>query len=83
MLLAAPEHAESVVDRIVQATERLGDFPRMGRTLPHTRDFEAREIIVDRFHVVYAIDGETVEISTILHGAMDIATRLHELLGDA
>lgn len=82
MLLAAPEPADAVIEQIGQAAERLADFPRMGRPLTIRDVPEARELIVVPYHLVYATDGDIVEISTVLHSSMDIATRLSELLGD-
>ena len=81
MLLTAPDHEESVLNRTVAATERLIDFPRMGRLVPKLGEADAREIIVDQYHVIYSTDGDLVVIATILHGAMDITTRLRDLLG--
>jgi len=82
MLLTAPDQADALVDQIIQTAARLADFPRMGRKVPYVVHHEAREIIVGRYHLVYTTDGEEVQIATILHGAMDVASRLSELLGD-
>ena len=54
----------------------------MGRRVPETGEPGAREVIVDSIRVVYTTDGELVEIGTILHGAMDVTSRLKELLGE-
>jgi plasmid stabilization system protein ParE len=80
--LTVPERAASIVERLIASVDRLGHFPRMGRSVAGTGETGARELIVDPFRVIYTTDGDLVEVGTILHSAMDVATRLRELLGD-
>ncbi|HEY8171803.1 MAG TPA: type II toxin-antitoxin system RelE/ParE family toxin [Dehalococcoidia bacterium] len=82
LLLTVPERAEEIVDRLVAAVDRLAQFPAMGRAVAGPRDRDTRELIVDSFHIVYSVEGDDVEISTILHGAMDVTARLRELFGE-
>ena len=81
MQQVAPEQTETLIDRIITAAERLRDFPHLGRPLAVHDDPDARELIVDKFHLVYKTDGDTVEISSVLHGSLDIQARLHDLFG--
>lgn len=61
-----PAAAERTAKRIVEAVERLADFPASGRPgrMPHTR-----ELVVSGtpFILPYRIRGEVVEILGVLH----------------
>jgi plasmid stabilization system protein ParE len=80
--IAAPERADTIVEHIVAAAERLAAFPRLGGAFRDASTPSARELMVDSYRIVYATDGETIEIATVLHNAINIPTRLRELLGD-
>jgi plasmid stabilization system protein ParE len=45
------------------------------------RDF-LRELIVERYRIIYELHAEDVAVATVLHGAQDIDARLHELWPD-
>ena len=79
MLDVAPERATALLDGIVVATERLLDFPNMGRSVRGSGPHPLREIIFENYRIVYTLDGSTIGIVTIVHGAMDIESRLREL----
>lgn len=60
--------AAKTAERILDAVERLMDFPASGRPgkLPHTR-----ELVVPGtpFFLPYRVKGEVVEILGVIHGA--------------
>ena len=51
-----PYYAELFVDRLVAATDKLEDHPRIGRRVPEAghRD-DVREIIVQGYRIIYRI----------------------------
>jgi len=63
-----PQAATSTAEKILEAVERLRDFPASGRPgkLPHTR-----ELVVPGtpFFLPYRVKGEAVEILGVIHGA--------------
>lgn len=65
-----PAAAQSVVERILRAVERLETFPESGRPgqVPATR-----EVVVPGlpYIVVYLESGAEVEIIAVFHGARD------------
>ena len=75
--LDSPSAAESVYRAIVAATERLGDFPRLGHPgrLPDTRELS---VISLPYVIVYAVEVGSVTILAVFHGARDIARALRE-----
>ena len=54
---------------ILQAVERLADFPESGRIVPEANNPIIREIILGNYRIVYRFRKETVEILTVYHGA--------------
>jgi toxin ParE1/3/4 len=60
--------ALSQLDEIEAQTDRLGEYPKLGRP---GRIKGTRELVVNRtpFIVVYRIHGEMVQILRMLHGA--------------
>ncbi len=63
-----PRAAVKTAERIIDAVERLRDFPASGRPgkLPHTR-----ELVVagTPFFHPYRVKGEVIEILGVIHGA--------------
>jgi toxin ParE1/3/4 len=66
-----PAAAERTIARILQSIRFLKDFPRLGRVglLPDTRELS---IIGLPYRAVYRIEGDTVLVATIVHGARQI-----------
>lgn len=64
----SPAAALSQLDEIEGQTDRLADYPKLGRP---GRVKGTRELVVNRtpFIVVYRIQGETIQILRVLHGA--------------
>ena len=56
------------LDEIERQTDRLADYPKLGRL---GRVKGTRELVVNRtpFIVVYRIKGEIVQVLRVLHGA--------------
>jgi plasmid stabilization system protein ParE len=75
----SPDQASALLERLRAATR---DLAKLGRMVPGIeRDF-LRELIVERYRIIYEFRQEVVSVATILHGAQDISTRLHELWPD-
>jgi plasmid stabilization system protein ParE len=65
----SPQMAATFADRVVRGTDRLGDFPRIGRVVPEFGTENIREILIGSYRVVYRIKDEQVQLLTIRHGA--------------
>ena len=65
----SPARAAVFVDRLLDAGDRLAEFPRLGRTIPEIGDPNSREIIFGAYRVMYQIEGDAVIIASIVHGA--------------
>jgi len=65
----SPHHASLFVIDLLEAVERLRDFPELGRMVPEVSDPRIREIILGNYRAVYRLKGNDVEILTVHHGA--------------
>ena len=65
----SPLYASLVVQRLVQAPDRLLDFPESGRVVPERGQNDLREIIVRPFRVVYRVGRDSIEIVTVFRAS--------------
>ena len=67
----SPSAAERFVNGLLQAVERLADFPESGRIVPEFADPTVREVVRKPCRIVYRVDrsGRTVEIARVWHAA--------------
>jgi addiction module RelE/StbE family toxin len=63
-----PAAAARTADRILDAAERLEQFPHLGRP---GRETATRELVVPRtpYILIYRVRGEVLEMLRVLHGA--------------
>lgn len=71
----APRSAEMFAARVFQATDRLADFPLLGRVVPELANTEVRERIVRGYRIIYRLRGDDVQVLTVRHGARLLADR--------
>lgn len=71
-----PYYAELFVDKLIEATDRLEDHPRMGRRVPEADDRDdVRELIVQGYRIIYLLQTEQLQILTVLHGSRNLAAK--------
>jgi len=63
--LDKPEAARAAIEKIIDAAERLLLHPAMGRP---GRVAGTRELIHPPFVIVYAQDGDVIDVRTVFHG---------------
>jgi len=64
-------YAKNVAQNIVAKTEKLKDFPEIGRVAPEIGDPNVRELFVYSYRLVYEIKSGGIEILAIIHGKRD------------
>ena len=66
-----PSRAMSFGFELISETDRLQEFPELGRVVPECRDDNIREIIFRPYRIVYRVDRERAlcEIARIWHSA--------------
>ena len=63
------EHYASLfVMDVLQAVERLIDFPRIGRVVAEMNDPTIRELILGNYRIIYRLYTELAEILTVHQG---------------
>jgi len=63
------DQAAFFVTRVMEATDRLADFPHSGRVIPEIAKPSCREVFVGFYRIMYRIEGDTVWITSVVHGA--------------
>lgn len=69
----AEVYASSFVERIILAVEKLTTFPRLGRVVPEAEKETIRELLYHNYRIIYRINGELIEIITVIQGRRDLA----------
>lgn len=67
----SPEVASLFVRRLMEATDRLQEFPLSGRMIPEINESDAREVIYGVYRIMYRVAGEEIWITGVVHGARD------------
>ncbi len=67
----SPEQAALFLERLIERTDQLAEYPFSGRIIPEIRKEKAREIIYGSYRIMYLIESEEVWITGIIHGARD------------
>ncbi|MEO8435257.1 MAG: type II toxin-antitoxin system RelE/ParE family toxin [Pyrinomonadaceae bacterium] len=65
-------YASGFVERIILAAERLIEYPKIGRGVPEVNDENVRELLYQRYRLIYRIKGDSIEILSVIHGARDL-----------
>jgi addiction module RelE/StbE family toxin len=65
------EMAALFVRRLVEAANRLQNFPLSGRVIPEIGNRDCREVIYGAYRIMYRLEGDEVWITCVVHGARD------------
>jgi plasmid stabilization system protein ParE len=69
-------YAAALVERILSSIDRLSDFPNLGQRVPELDDDLIRQLVVDRYRVIYRVRAQAVDLAAIVHGARDLPRAL-------
>jgi len=75
-------YAKKVSQNIIAATEKLNEFPEIGRIVPEIGDTNIRELFVYSYRLIYEISTDRIEILAIVHSKRDFLERLIESSSD-
>jgi len=67
----SPAYAQPFIERLLQATKRLPQFPQSGRVMPETNNPGIREVIYQGYRIVYRLRPDTIEIVMVAHGSRE------------
>jgi len=63
-------YADFVVDRIIEVVSLFKDFPRLGRVVPEINIQAIREVLVEKYRIVYIImPNGNIEVLTVRHSS--------------
>lgn len=60
-------YARKVVDDIIEKTELLNNFPKLGRIVPEISISSVREIFVYSYRIIYEVKEKDINIITLVH----------------
>lgn len=66
-------YANLFVERIIDAVERLINFPELGRRVPEAEKENIRELLFHNYRIIYRVETECILILTIVHSARDLS----------
>jgi len=64
----SPKRAHQFIGLLIEKGESLSENPRRGRTVPETSNPYIRELIVEKYRIVYRIYRDQIEILTVFEG---------------
>ena len=73
----APRIAQLFAARAFDATDRLSEFPLLGRIVPELGREEIREVFVYGYRIIYRYRRDEVVVLTVHHGARVLPGNLH------
>ena len=65
-------YAGGFVERIILAVELLLEHPKVGRVVPESNDENIRELLFQRYRIIYRLHNDNIELLSVIHGARDI-----------
>lgn len=62
--------AHNFIDKIFYKIGQLYDYPTSGKPVSEIKDRSIRELLINKYRIVYQIDSETsITVLRIIHGA--------------
>lgn len=61
-------YAAAVVQKIIDVTSNLSNFPFSGRIVPELNDNNFREKLVYSYRIIYRVEDDNVTITAVVHG---------------
>jgi|SRR5699024_874487 len=61
------ENARHFINRIVETTLTIPEFPFAGREVPEFQNPRYREKVYEKYRIIYRVDQEFIKVVTILH----------------
>lgn len=60
-------YAQKVSRNIVDKSEKLKDFPKIGRIVPEIGDLSVRELLIYSYRLIYEVSPNGVKILALIH----------------
>jgi toxin ParE1/3/4 len=69
-------YGAQVASDVLEAIERIAQFPRSGPSVPELDDPDVRQVLVYSYRVIYRVHTDAVRVAAIVHGARDLSRAL-------
>ena len=66
-------YAEKVSQNILERSEKLNEFPKIGRIVPEIGEVNIREVIVYSYRLIYEISSDKIEVLALIHCKQDFS----------
>jgi len=79
----SPQNARNIFQAIRECAESLDQFPKRGRVVPELADigvFSYRELIIERWRLIYKIDTHRVFVTALFDSRQNIEDILFQRL---
>jgi addiction module RelE/StbE family toxin len=63
----SPDYSRRIVERLVNRSERIADFPRSGRMVPEYEIDEVRQVMEASYRIIYLIKENQIEVLAVIH----------------
>lgn len=60
--------ASRVLERLLEAPERAGPMPRLGRVVQEMGDELVREVLFQSYRIIYQAEAQGIVVLAVLHG---------------
>jgi toxin ParE1/3/4 len=64
----SPTYAAAVVEKILDTTRNLQNFPFLGRVVPESNQESIRERFIYSYRLIYQVQEEIITIIAVVHG---------------
>lgn len=66
------EVASTWIDALFETVDKLDEFPKLGRVVPEFAQEEVRELIWNRYRILYQLRNGDVEILTVVYARQNL-----------
>jgi plasmid stabilization system protein ParE len=65
-------YASAFVEKVLDTSRTLNDFPERGRIVPELADPNIRELFVKEYRLIYSIEESRIVMLGLIHGKRDL-----------
>ena len=69
-------YAGKVIDDIVESSEQLTEFPKIGRIVPEVEKEYIRELFIYSYRLIYEIKNDDIYVLAVIHGARNFTKEM-------
>ncbi len=66
-------YSERFVQSLIEVVENVASYPMMGRRMPEAIDENVRELLFQKYRIVYRVETSRILVLMVIHGSRDLA----------